>query len=115
MRAELKSTVPALSFSTAPANLDTSSHFSADLQMYSYNSGSPDPQRFMDPFVSWEVAQKENKWAGRNSTRWRSEEDDRLFRGAETERDPVKRAAHFTRMKDLPTPSGGVGPCLWRG
>src|SRR2546426_1308837 len=58
---ELKSIVPAVYFSTDPANLDTSSHFTADLQMYSFNSGSPDPQRFMDPFVSWEVSQKENK------------------------------------------------------
>ena len=112
---ELKSVVPAVYFSTDPANLDTSSHFSADLQMYSYNSGSPDPQRFMDPFVSWEVAQKENKWAGRNATRWRSEEYDRLFRGAETEMDPVKRAAHFIRMNDLLTQSVVVVPFLWRG
>jgi len=112
---ELKSIVPAVYFSTDPANLDTSSHFSADLQMYSYNSGSPDPQRFMDPFVSWEVAQKENKWAGRNSTRWRNEEYDRLFRAAETEMDPVKRAAHFIRMNDLLTQNVVIVPFLWRG
>ncbi len=112
---ELKSIVPAVYFSTDPANLDTSSHFSADLQMYSFNSGSPDPQRFMDPFVSWEIAQKENKWAGRNSTRWRNEEYDRLFRAAETEMDPVKRAAHFIRMNDLLTQNVVVVPFLWRG
>ena len=112
---ELKSVVPAVYFSTDPANLDTSSHFTADLQMYSFNSGSPDPQRFMDPFVSWEVAQKENKWAGRNSTRWRNEEYDRLFRAAETEMDPVKRAAHFIRMNDLLVQHVVVVPCVWRG
>ena len=112
---ELKSIVPAVYFSTDPANLDTSSHFSADLQMYSFNSGSPDPQRFMDPFVSWEIAQKENKWAGRNATRWRNEEYDRLFRAAETEMDPVKRAAHFIRMNDLLTQNVAVVPFLWRG
>src|SRR6266436_5701409 len=112
---ELKSIVPAVYFSTDPANLDTSSHFSADLQMYSFNSGSPDPQRFMDPFVSWEIAQKENKWAGRNSTRWRNEEYDRLFRAAETEMDPVKRAAHFIRMNDLLTQNVVVVPLVWRG
>jgi len=112
---ELKSIVPAVYFSTDPANLDTSSHFSADLQMYSFNSGSPDPPRFMDPFVSWEIAQKENKWAGRNSTRWRNEEYDRLFRAAETEMDPVKRAAHFIRMNDLLIQNVVVVPFLWRG
>jgi peptide/nickel transport system substrate-binding protein len=112
---ELKSIVPAVYFSTDPANMDTSSHFSADLQMYSFNSGSPDPQRFMDPFVSWEIAQKANKWAGRNATRWRNEEYDRLFRAAETEMDPVKRAAHFIRMNDLLIQHVVVVPCVWRG
>ena len=112
---ELKSIVPAVYFSTDPANLDTSSHFSADLQMHAFVSRSPDPQRFMDPFVSWEVSQKENKWAGRNSTRWRNEEYDRLFRAAETEMDPVKRAAQFIRMNDLLTQNVVVVPFLWRG
>ena len=112
---ELKSIVPAVYFSTDPANLDTSSHFSADIQMYAFNSGSPDPQRFMDPFVSWEVSQKENKWAGRNTTRWRNEEYDRLFRAAETEMDPVKRAAQFVRMNDLLTQNVVVVPLIWRG
>ena len=112
---ELKSIVPAVYFSTDPANLDTSSHFTADLQMYSFNTGSPDPQRFMDPFVSWEVSQKENKWAGRNSTRWRNEEYDRAFQAAETEMDPVKRAAQFIRMNDLLTQNVVIVPFLWRG
>jgi peptide/nickel transport system substrate-binding protein len=112
---ELKSIVPAVYFSTDAANPDTSAHFSADLQMYAFNSGSPDPQRFMDPFVSWEIAQKENKWAGRNSTRWRSDEYDRLFKAAETEMDPVKRAAQFIRMNDLLTQNVVIVPFLWRG
>jgi peptide/nickel transport system substrate-binding protein len=112
---ELKSIVPAVYFSTDPANLDTSSHFSADIQMYAFVSGSPDPQRFMDPFVSWEIAQKANKWAGRNSTRWRNEEYDRLFRAAETEMDPVKRAAHFIKMNDLVVQNVVVIPFAWRG
>jgi peptide/nickel transport system substrate-binding protein len=112
---ELKSIVSAVYFSTDPANLDTTSHFSADIQMYAFNSRSPDPQRFMDPFVSWEVSQKENKWAGRNTTRWRNEEYDRLFRAAETEMDPVKRAAHFIRMNDLLTQNVVIVPFTWRG
>jgi peptide/nickel transport system substrate-binding protein len=66
---ELKSIVPAVYFSTDPANPDTSSHFSADIQMYAFTTRAPDPQRFMDPYVSWEISQKENKWAGRNTTR----------------------------------------------
>jgi len=112
---ELKSIVPAVYFSTDPANPDTSSHFSADIQMYAFTTRAPDPQRFMDPYVSWEISQKENKWAGRNTTRWRNDEFDRLFRAAETEMDPVKRAAHFIRMNDLLTQNVVIVPFIWRG
>ncbi len=55
----------------------------------------------MDQFVSWEISTKENKWQGRNITRWRNEEYDKAFRAAESELDPVKRAAQFIRMNDL--------------
>ena len=40
----------------------------------------PDPERFMNQFVSWEVATKENKWQGRNISRWRNDEYDEAFR-----------------------------------
>src|SRR5438128_3453368 len=112
---EVKAVVPAVYFSTDPANPDTLAHFSADLQMYSLTNGSPDPQLFMQPFVSWEIAQKENKWAGRNSTRWRNDEYDRMYRAAETEMDPVKRAALFIRMNDMLVQSVVIVPFLWRG
>jgi peptide/nickel transport system substrate-binding protein len=112
---ELKSIVPAVYFSADPGNPDTVAHFSADLQMYSFNSTSPDPQRFMDPFVSWEIAQKANKWAGLNSSRWHNDDYDRLARAAQTEMDPVKRAAAYIRMNDLIAQHVVVVPFLWRG
>ncbi len=52
-------------------------------------------------FVSWEAATKENKWQGRNITRWQSPEADKLYRETEVELDPVKRAASFIKMNDL--------------
>jgi peptide/nickel transport system substrate-binding protein len=55
----------------------------------------------MRAFCSCEVAQKANKWSGANLARWRNEEYDRLWRAAEVELDPVKRAAQFIRMNDL--------------
>ena len=48
-----------------------------------------------------EVATKANKWQGRNITRWRNAEYDKLFHDAENELDPVKRAALFIAMNDL--------------
>jgi peptide/nickel transport system substrate-binding protein len=98
---ELKSVVASVFFASDPANWDTYPHFATDLQMYTTTMTHPDPQRLMDQFTSWEVASKENKWLGRNPTRWRNEEYDRLWKSAEAEMDPVKRAAMFIRMNDL--------------
>ncbi len=112
---ELKSIVASVYFGSDPGNPDTSSKFWADLQMYAFNmTAGPEPQRFMDPFVSWEIASKDNKWAGRNNTRWRNEEYDRGWKAAESEMDPVKRAAHFIRMNDLLTQHNVIVPMIWR-
>ncbi len=111
---ELKSVVASVFFSSDAANPDTYPHFYADLQMYNTTMGAPDPGYFMNQFTSWEVASRENKWQGRNVTRWRSEEYDRIYRAAEVELDPVKRAALFVRMNDLVIQNVVVIPVLWR-
>jgi len=111
---ELKSVVASVYFSSDAANPDTYSHFYTDIQMYTTTMTQPDPQRFMDQFTSWEIASKANKWQGRNITRWRNEEYDRAWRAAESEMDPVKRAAHFVKMNDLVIQNVVVIPVLWR-
>jgi len=112
---ELKSVVASVYFGSDPGNPDTSSKFWADVQMYAFNMTSgPEPQRFMDPFVSWEIATKANSWSGRNNTRWRNEEYDRAWKAAESEMDPVKRAALFIRMNDLLTLNNVIVPITWR-
>jgi peptide/nickel transport system substrate-binding protein len=112
---ELKSVVASVYFGSDPGNPDTSSKFWADVQMYAFNMTSgPEPQRFMDPFVSWEIATKANNWSGRNNTRWRNEEYDRAWKTAESEMDPVKRAALFIRMNDLLTLNNVIVPITWR-
>jgi peptide/nickel transport system substrate-binding protein len=111
---ELKSVVASVFFSSDAGNPDTYPHFYTDIQMYTTTMNNPDPQRFMEQFCSWEVAAKENKWAGRNIPRWRNEEYDRLWKGAEAEMDPVKRAASFIRMNDLLIQNVVVIPVLWR-
>jgi peptide/nickel transport system substrate-binding protein len=83
-----------------PANPDSASHFYADMQLFGFGYGI-DPQPLMLSFVSWEIAQKANNWAGRNAVRWANAEFDRLWKEARTELDPVKRAALFIRMNDL--------------
>jgi len=98
---ELKSVTANVFFASDPANPDTYSHFYTDLQMYTTTMTRPDPQRFMDQFTSWEVSAKDNKFALTNKTRWRNEEYDKLWKAAEHEMDPVKRAALFIKMNDL--------------
>jgi len=98
---ELKAVVPSVFFSSDTANPDTYSHFYCDAEMYTPNMLQPDPQRFMLQFVSWEVASKENKWQGRNISRWQSMEYDHLYRQAEHELDAVKRAAMYIKLNDI--------------
>lgn len=111
---EIKSVTASVYFSSDPANPDTYTHFYTDIQMYTTTMTQPDPELFMNQFTSWEVASKENKWQGRNITRWRSEEYDKLYRVAESELDPVKRAALFIKMNDLVIQNVVVIPVVWR-
>jgi peptide/nickel transport system substrate-binding protein len=98
---ELKSVTASVYFSSDVANPDTTAKFYCDIQMYTINMTQPDPETFMRQFASAEIAQKENKWQGRNVTRWRNEEYDRIVDTATSELDPVKRAALFIRMNDM--------------
>jgi peptide/nickel transport system substrate-binding protein len=109
---ELKSVVASAFYSSNPANPDTYTHFYADLQLITYLMGPPDPERLMRVFTSWEMAQKENNWQKFNVWRWRNDEYDRLYRAAETEMDPIKRAALFIRMNDLVVQNGVVIPIV---
>ena len=113
MEMELKTVVASVFFGSDEANPDNLGHFTADLQMYAWQF-DVDPQPSMRVFPSWEVATKENKFSGRNTTRWRNEEFDRLYKGAETEMDPVKRAAMFIKMNDLVVQNMVVIPLVWR-
>jgi len=111
---EIKSVTASVYFSSDPANLDTYPHFATDLQMYTVTETMPDPQDFMLQFTPWEIASKENKWQGRNITRWQSEEYGKLHKAAEAEVDPVKRAALFIQMNDMVIKNVVVIPVAWR-
>src|SRR3990172_7813130 len=111
---ELKSVTASVYFSSDVGNPDTYTKFYTDIQMYTTTMTQPDPELFMNQFTSWEVASKENKWQGRNITRWKSEEYDKLSRAAESELGPVKRAALFIRMNELVIQNVVVIPVVFR-
>ena len=111
---ELRAVTSSVFFSSDIGNPDTTGRFQADMQMYASGMGQPDPERAMDRYVSWEIAQKANKWQGRNALRWRNDEYDTLYRKAEGELDPVKRAALYIRMNDLVCGDGYLIPLMFR-
>jgi peptide/nickel transport system substrate-binding protein len=111
---EIKSVTASVYFSSDVANPDTYTKFYTDIQMYTTTMTQPDPELFMNQFTSWEVASKDNKWQGRNITRWRNEEYDKLYRAAESELDPVKRAALFIKMNEMVIQHVVVIPVVFR-
>lgn len=112
---EVKAVTASVYFSSDVGNPDTYTKFYTDLQMYTTTQPQPDAGTFMNQFTSWEVATKENKWQGRNITRWQSETYDKLYRAAEGELDPVKRAELFVKMNELVIENVVVIPVVWRG
>ncbi|MDU6731155.1 MAG: ABC transporter substrate-binding protein, partial [Bradyrhizobium sp.] len=111
---ELKSIVGSVFFSSDTANPDTYAHFYCDMEMYQWFTLSPEPQNFMNQYVSWEVASKANKWQGRNISRWQSKDYDDLYRELTREIDPVKRAALYIRLNDTVCAGHHVLPQLSR-
>jgi peptide/nickel transport system substrate-binding protein len=111
---EIKSVTASVYFSSDVANPDTYAHFYCDIQMYTTTMNQPDPELFMNQFTTAEVSSKENKWQGRNITRWRNEEYDKLHKAAESELDPVKRAALFIKMNELVIQNVVVIPVVFR-
>ena len=111
---ELKSIVASVFFGSDFANPDTYQKFWSDIQMFTTTMTQPDPQTFMEQFTTWELAQKANKWASRNLSRWTSPEYDEAHKSAQVELDPVKRAALFIKMNDLVVGGGHVIPLFAR-
>ncbi|WP_422008784.1 peptide ABC transporter substrate-binding protein [Reyranella sp.] len=111
---ELKSVTASVFFSSDVANPDTYTKFYADLQEYSNGMNAPDPEVFLRQFCSWEAATKDNKWQGRNVTRWQNQEYDDTHKAAQVELDPVKRAAMLIRCNELVIENYAVIPLVMR-
>ena len=111
---ELKAVTASVFFSSDVANPDTYTKLYCDMQMYTTTMTQPDPGIFMNQYVSWEYATKDNKWQGRNSTRWHNDEYDKTYRATEGEMDPVKRAALFVRLNDMVINDWAIIPVVAR-
>jgi peptide/nickel transport system substrate-binding protein len=111
---ELKAVAASVFFSSDVGNPDVYGRFLADLQMFANAGREPDPDQFMQWFVSWQAASKANKWQGVNRSRWRNDEYDGLYRASQSELDPVRRTALLITMNDLLCREHAVIPLVYR-
>jgi len=111
---ELKAVPASVYFSSDPANPDTYTKLYVDMQMFTTTMPQPDPEKLMNQYLSTEFASKANKWLGRNSTRYSNPEYDKIYLAAQSEMDPVKRAAMFVRMNDMPINDIAIIPVVYR-
>jgi peptide/nickel transport system substrate-binding protein len=111
---EVKAVTASVFFSSDVANPDTYPHFYTDLQMYNNGPQQPDPEVFLRQFLTAEVASKENKWQGRNITRWQNKEYDELHKAAQLELDPVKRAGMLIKLNEMAVNNQVVIPVVAR-
>jgi peptide/nickel transport system substrate-binding protein len=111
---EIKSVVASVFFSSDVGNPDTYSKLYADMEMYNTTQPQPDPERFLNQCVSWEIANKDNKWLGRNVSRWSDPEADKAYKAAQNELDPVRRAALLIRVNEIFCEANVLVPLLSR-
>jgi peptide/nickel transport system substrate-binding protein len=111
---EIKAVPASVFFSSDVGNPDTYTKFYTDIQMFTTTMTQPDPGDFMRQFLSAEAASKDNKWQGRNITRWKNADYDALYDASTHEIDPIKRAALFIQMNDLVIKNVVVIPVVYR-
>jgi len=111
---ELKSVTASVFFSSDVANPDTYTKLYTDIEMYTTTQPQPDPERFLNQFTSWEVASKENKWLGRNVSRYTDPAADEAYKAAQKELDPAKRAAFLIKVNEIFCEANVILPILSR-
>ena len=111
---ELKSVTASVFFSSDVANPDTYTKLYVDMEMYTTTQPQPDPERFLNQFVSWEIANKENKWLGRNVSRYSDPAADEAYKAAQKELDPAKRVALLIKVNEIFCEANVILPLLSR-
>ena len=111
---ELKSVTASVFFSSDVANPDTYTKLYVDMEMYTTTQPQPDPERFLNQFTSWEIANKENKWLGRNVSRYSDPAADEAYKAAQKELDPAKRAALLIKVNETFCEANVILPVLSR-
>ncbi|KPQ35688.1 MAG: peptide/nickel transport system substrate-binding protein [Phormidesmis priestleyi Ana] len=100
MSVELKSVEAGVYFGDS-TNPDSVNRFNSDLQLFAFDSETPEPDSYMELYACDQISQKENQWSKENSSRYCNPEYDALLEQLNTETDLAKRTALFVAMNDL--------------
>ncbi|PZO60824.1 MAG: peptide ABC transporter substrate-binding protein, partial [Phormidesmis priestleyi] len=100
MSVELKSVEAGVYFGDS-TNADSVNQFNADLQLFAFDSETPEPDSYMELYACDQISQKENQWSKENSSRYCNPAYDALLAELGAETDPTKRKALFIEMNDL--------------
>lgn len=100
MSVELKSVEAGVYFGDA-TNADSVNQFNADLQLFAFDSETPEPDSYMELYACDQISQKENQWSKENSSRYCNPAYDALLAKLGAITDPEKRKALFIEMNDL--------------
>ena len=100
MSVELKSVEAGVYFGDS-TNPDSVHQFNSDLQLFTFDSETPEPDSYMELYACDQISQKENQWSKENSSRYCNPEYDALLEQLGTETDPQKRVDLFVQMNDL--------------
>ena len=100
MSVELQSVEPGVYFGD-PTNPDSVYRFKSDLQLFAFDSETPEPDSYMELYACDQIAQKENQWSKENSSRYCNPEYEALLTQLKQETDREKRRDLFIQMNDL--------------
>ncbi len=100
MVVELESVEPGVYFGDT-TNPDSVYQFKSDLQLFAFDSETPEPDSYMELYSCEQIAQKENQWSKENSSRYCNPEYDALLTQLKQEIDADKRRDLFVEMNDL--------------
>ena len=100
MSVELQSVEPGVYFGD-PTNPDSVYRFKSDLQLFAFDSETPEPDSYMELYACDQIAQQENQWSKENSSRYCNPEYEALLSQLKQETDQEKRRELFIQMNDL--------------
>jgi peptide/nickel transport system substrate-binding protein len=100
MSVELKSVEAGVYFGES-SSPDSVHRFQGDLQMFAFDSETPEPDSYMELYACDQISQKENQWSKENSSRYCNPAYDALLEKLKGETNAEKRKALFIEMNDL--------------